>query len=68
MKRLYRSENDVKIAGICVGIGEEWGVDSGIVRLAMVFAMVVTGVLPMVITYLVGWMILPKGRPEYNDN
>ena len=64
MKRLYRSENDVKFAGICGGVGEEWEVDSGIVRLAMVFAMVVTGVLPLGITYLVGWMILPKGRPE----
>ena len=64
MKRLYRSENDVKFAGICGGIGEEWEVDSGIIRLAVVFLTVVTAIMPMLVTYLVGWMILPKGRPN----
>ena len=64
MKRLYRSQTDVKIAGICGGIGEEFGVDSGIIRLATVFAGIVSGVFPLIITYLIGWMILPKGRPS----
>jgi phage shock protein PspC (stress-responsive transcriptional regulator) len=35
MKKLYRSENDSKIAGICGGIGEEFGVDCNIVRLGL---------------------------------
>ena len=63
MKRLYRSKNDVKLAGICGGIGEEWQVDSSIIRLATVFATIVTGVFPLIITYLVAWIILPKERP-----
>ena len=64
MKKLYRSENDVKIAGICGGISEEFEIDSNIIRLATVFACVVSGVLPLVITYIVGWIILPKGKPQ----
>ena len=63
MKKLYRSETDVKIAGICGGIGREFEVDSSIIRLAVVFACVISGLLPMVATYLVAWIILPKGRP-----
>ncbi len=63
MKRLYRSKRDCKIAGICGGIGQEWEIDSSIVRLAFVFASLVSGIFPLIITYLVAWFILPKGRP-----
>lgn len=64
MKKLYRSKDDAKIAGICGGIGEEFGVDSNIIRLAAVFACVATGIVPLVITYIVGWIILPKGKDQ----
>jgi phage shock protein C len=64
MKRLYRSVTDSKIAGVCGGLGEEFGIDSNIVRLATVFACVVSGVAPLVITYIVAWIILPKGKPQ----
>ena len=64
MKRLYRSETDTKLAGICGGLGEEFGIDGNIVRLAMVFACAVSGVAPLVITYIVAWIILPKGKPQ----
>ena len=63
MKRLYRSERDVKIGGICGGLGEEFGVDGNILRLALVFGAVVTAVVPVVITYIAAWIILPRGRP-----
>ncbi|MHC4575554.1 MAG: hypothetical protein ACYS76_15765 [Planctomycetota bacterium] len=33
-------------------------------RLATVFACVVSGIAPLVITYIVGWIILPKGKPQ----
>ena len=64
MKRLYRSETDKMLAGICGGLGEELDVDSNIIRLMLIFACVVTAVFPISITYLVGWMILPKGKPK----
>ena len=38
MKRLYRSQTDVKIAGICGGIGAEFGIDSGIIDRAVKIA------------------------------
>jgi phage shock protein PspC (stress-responsive transcriptional regulator) len=45
-------------------LGEEFGIDANIVRLASVFACVVSGVAPLVITYIVAWIILPKGKPQ----
>lgn len=64
MKRLYRSETDSKIAGVCGGLGEEFGIDGNIVRLATVFACVVSGIAPLLITYIAAWIILPKGKPQ----
>jgi len=64
MKRLYRSETDSKIAGVCGGLAEEFAIDANMVRLATVFACVVSGVAPLVITYIVAWIILPKGKPQ----
>ncbi len=63
MKRIYRSTTDVKIAGICGGLGELFDLDPTLVRLAAVFAAIMTGIAPLVITYLVGWWIIPEGSP-----
>jgi phage shock protein PspC (stress-responsive transcriptional regulator) len=67
MKKLYRSRNDQKIAGICGGLAEVLHFDSNLVRLAFVFIGLVTQIVPAVITYLVAWLILPEGPPEDNS-
>lgn len=59
MKRLFRSETDRKIAGVCGGIGEYLNVDSTIVRLIAVVVTFATGIIPFVIGYLVAWWIVP---------
>ena len=64
MKKIYRSTNDVKLAGICGGLGEIFDLDPTIIRLLLIFATIATGVIPLVITYLVGWIIIPENKPE----
>ncbi|HEY7680334.1 MAG TPA: PspC domain-containing protein [Terriglobia bacterium] len=61
MKRLYRSPTDKRIAGVFGGIGEVYGVDATLLRLAAVFLGLATGLLPLIVTYVVGWIIIPKG-------
>jgi phage shock protein C len=63
MQRIYRSRADKKIAGICGGLSEMFDVDPTLIRLAMVFTAIATGVAPLAITYLVGWWIVPIGAP-----
>lgn len=60
MKKIYLSDTDKKIAGICGGIGEAFDIDSTIIRLVTVFFCVATAVLPLAVTYIVGWFIIPK--------
>jgi phage shock protein C len=66
MKKLYRSRQDQKIAGICGGLGEILHFDSNLIRLAFIFIGLVTQIVPAVITYLVAWLILPEGPFEEN--
>jgi phage shock protein C len=67
MDKLYRSKSEAKIAGICGGIGEMLNVDPTIIRLAAIFAALLTVIFPFVIVYIVGWIIIPEsaGRNEH---
>jgi phage shock protein C len=67
MKKIFRSEKDKKIAGICGGLGEMFSVDSTLIRLAVVFIGLVTGILPIIIAYIVGWMIIPVGPSQHEQ-
>ena len=64
MKKLYRSQTDQKIAGICGGLGEIYELDSNLIRIAFVFLALITHVLPLVITYFIAWLILVEGPTE----
>ncbi|HFE63881.1 MAG TPA: PspC domain-containing protein [Caldithrix sp.] len=64
MKRLYRSLTDRKISGLCGGIGEVYNVDPNLLRLLVVLLLFVTGILPVLITYIIAWIIIPEGKPE----
>jgi len=56
MKKLYRSNSDRKICGVCGGIGEYFGIDYTIVRLIfLVFGLVSVGV----VFYLLAALIMP---------
>jgi len=62
MKKLYRSEKDKKIAGIFGGLGEIFSIDPTLLRLAFVFIGLATGIIPVLVAYLVGWVIIPEGE------
>jgi len=57
MKKLYRSREDTKIAGICGGIAEYFNVDSNIIRLLAVLTAFFGG--GGVIAYIIAWIIIP---------
>lgn len=60
MKRLYRSKKERRIAGICGGIAEYFDVDPTLVRLIMILILIFTGFVPMIIVYLIAWVIIPE--------
>ena len=66
MKKVYRSKESAVLAGICGGLGETYSVDPVLLRLVLILLCLTTGILPIGITYVVGWMLIPvssKDRP-----
>ena len=62
MKRIYRSQEDRKIAGILGGLGELFDIDPTLLRLLFVFIGLATGIIPLAVAYLIGWIIIPKNK------
>ena len=65
MKRLYRSSEDRMIAGVCGGMGEAYGIDPTLLRLGLVLVALATGILPLLVAYILGAIIIPlRPLPE----
>lgn len=60
MKRLYRSQYDRKIAGICGGIADYFSIDSTIVRLLAVILFFITSGFPVLLGYFIAVLIIPN--------
>ena len=60
MKPALKFEGEKKIAGLCGGLEEYLATDPNLIRLGLILIALATGVLPVLITYIIGWVILPK--------
>lgn len=60
IKRLYLSETDKKLAGVCGGIAEYFSIDPTLVRLAWVVITLITGGAPGIVAYILAALIMPK--------
>ncbi|MFF2890500.1 MULTISPECIES: PspC domain-containing protein [unclassified Paenibacillus] len=59
MRKLFRSNTDNKLTGLCGGIAEYFGIDSTIVRLLVVItAFFSFGA--VVVLYFIGTILVPK--------
>jgi len=57
-KRLYRSEKDKMMAGVCGGIAEVYDYDPSLVRIATLAMILLTSGTGLLI-YLLAWLIIP---------
>jgi phage shock protein PspC (stress-responsive transcriptional regulator) len=57
-RRLYRSENDKMLGGVCGGVAAYLRIDSSIVRI--VFALLTLGFGTGFLVYLILWLVLPQ--------
>jgi phage shock protein PspC (stress-responsive transcriptional regulator) len=65
IRRLTRSRNEGKIAGVCAGIANYFDVDVVLVRAAwVVFSIVPGAVIGGVVAYLAAWMLIPAVQGE----
>ena len=59
MEKLYLSNTDRKIGGVCGGLGEYFGKDSTLFRIIFVLIAVLSAGLG-ILAYLAMWMVIPR--------
>ena len=64
-KKIYRSQKDCIIGGVCGGIAEYFDIDSTLVRLLAVLVVLLGGV--GVIAYIIAWIIIPQNPEQEID-
>lgn len=64
-KKLYLSNTNKKVGGVCGGVGEYFGIDPTIVRLLWFLSIFLSGF--GLLAYLVAWIIMPRRGCCGND-
>ena len=64
---LYRSTNSVVIGGVCGGLAEYLNQDPILIRLLTVIAFFASAGLPVIIGYIIGWIIIPRADTEFSQ-
>ena len=59
-KKLYKSRTDVKVDGICAGIGDYIGMDPTLVRLIVFILILASSIVPGLFVYLAAALIIPR--------
>ena len=63
-KRLHRSNNKL-VAGVCAGIAEYFDHDPTLWRLGFFFFLLITGVMPGLLIYILTAIIIPKAPEQF---
>ena len=65
-KKLYLSDDNYKLAGVCGGLGEFFEIDPTLIRVIWVFMAMITAVVPAIFAYTLAWVIMPE-RKNFAD-
>ena len=65
-RHLYRSRTDKKIAGVCGGLAEYFGIDPVIVRIIAII-LLLPGGFPGLLPYIILWIIVPEAPQNTVD-
>lgn len=60
VKLLRRSTTNKSWLGVCGGLGEYFGIDPVVIRVALVILTVATGFVPGLIAYLLTALVMPE--------
>jgi phage shock protein C len=59
-RKLMRSVMDKKIAGVCGGMADYFGLDPTLLRIIWAFVALATGLVPGIAAYLIAWFLMPQ--------
>ncbi len=63
-KKLTRSLEGRMIGGVCAGLAEYFDIDVSLVRLIFVGITLITALVPMLLFYVIAWIVIPAKKAE----
>lgn len=70
-KRIYRDEETAVVAGVLGGLADYFKQDPVLFRLAAIVLLIITGIFPGLLFYLIAWLVIPrkqKPKVDYEIN
>lgn len=61
-KKLTRSLEGRMIGGVCAGMAEYFDIDVSLVRLIFVGITLITALVPMLLFYVIAWIVIPAKK------
>ncbi len=61
-KKLERDQEEVVIAGVISGLANYFNQDPVLFRVAAITLLIITGIFPGLLLYIVAWIIMPKSN------
>lgn len=61
-KKLTRSLEGRMIGGVCAGMAEYFDLDVSLVRLIFVGITLITALVPMLLFYVIAWIVIPAKK------
>lgn len=65
MKKLYRSNKDSMIAGVCGGFAEYYNLDVTVVRMGLVLSALF--IHPLIVAYIAGVVVIPEEPQSHRE-
>ncbi|MCU0678280.1 MAG: PspC domain-containing protein [Candidatus Pacebacteria bacterium] len=66
VKKIHRVKEEAVVAGVVAGLARYFDQDPVLFRVAAITMLILTGVFPGIIVYLVAWFMIPH-RPRHAD-
>ncbi len=63
-KRLERTKETAVVAGVVAGLARYFDQDPTLFRLGAIFFLILTGVFPGLLMYLLAWIVVPKQHKQ----
>ncbi|GGW73966.1 envelope stress response membrane protein PspC [Alteromonas halophila] len=67
-RSLYRDSEHARIAGVCAGIANYFGLETWLVRILVVTGFFLLAGPFMIVAYVAAWFILDKQPPDYDTS
>lgn len=65
-RRIYLSDTNKKIGGVCGGLGEYFGIDPTVIRIIWLLSILLEGI--GLLAYFIAWIAMPRRRSCKYDN